>query len=171
MQFWKHLYATCVFSTLYAFNSIALWNENPNAPFPSFSPSLCFHCYFIFSHNPCQSSAWSCRDDLNTPDVSYQRNKQHNAHLEGRSSAWLWNNTLSPGHCQFYICPLASTQMLRAFSQEKWNVWMSGASEGPWPVCTAASSRGSEDDPSFQAFSPAASQHDSGRENAQLKGV
>lgn len=146
------------------------WNENPNTQFPSFSLSFCFHCYFVFSYNQYQSSGWPCREGLNCSDVSYQRNRQRNAHLEGSSSAWLWNSMLSPGHCQFYTCPLAGTQMLRAFSQQKQNAGRSGASKEPWPTCTAASSQGSKDDPSFQAFPPAASQHDSGRGNAYFRG-
>lgn len=171
-QFWKHLYTICVFSTLY----LVPWQHYPLKRKHECTVSILFplplllYC-FIFSHNPYRSSAWSCGDGLNCPDVSYQQNRQLSAHLEGWSSAWLWNSTPSPAHYRFYICPLAGTQMLKAFSQQKQNAWRSGASKGPRPACTAASSRGSEDNPSFQGFPPAASQHDSGRENAQLRGV
>lgn len=105
------------------------------------------------------------------PPVSYQQHRQDTAHLEGCSSAWLWNCTPAPGPCQPHRCPRADTQVWRAFSQHKPNAQRSGTSEGLCPTGTAASSRSSQGHPPFQAFPPAASQHDSGRENAQLRGV
>lgn len=67
------------------------------------------------------------------PPVSYQQHRQDTAHLEGCSSAWLWNCTPAPGPCQPHRCPRADTQVWRAVSQHKPNAGGQARARGSAP--------------------------------------